>query len=713
MTRSSLLRRCGVLFATAATAGAVLLTTAAGGVNAPQSGWYSGNPLLGPNALTSLACAGPTCYASGDFGTLLKSTDGGSAWAGVVTGITTTLQRVRLVGGSADSIVVGGGCAVRRSDDGGDTFSRLPFSASDEACSSGVTAFAFPSANVGYLALANGSVLSTADGGRSFTRRTALPAAPPTDLLCTSDTTCFATAGGSIQRTTDGAVSWTQAATGYPNLKGLEQAGPTTFYAVGDALTVLRSTDSGVTWTPLPVAGTPAGDLASIRCATATICLIATRQGNQILRTADAGLTYTSIVPSSDATHAVAFASATRAVAAGDRGSVEVSGDAGATWAAVGSRVPGTFDVLEAASSSVAYAGGADGVLARTADAGRSWRNVSTPTSAQIVDVAAPTATRLFVLGSDGSLERSDNGGASYTLLNPGSFSYAVVAPDADRVLLAGPRGILSSDDAGSSFGRVADRDARVALTNADADGATVVAYASRRLIVSTDAGASWRRVLLAKRMFLTDVSFVSAKVGYVVSGGRVWRTANGGRSWTSFGSTGASTVFGIDFADARHGYAIVNRFGAFVAGFLLRTSDGGATWRPQLVAPAALRDVESAGGTDYSLAGIDALYATTSGGDTGAVQSLSLSTRHRTLRKPSAILVTGRLKPADGGELVQVSMRTRRAWAVQVAVVASNGSFSTRWRVRGTSQFVAQVLGDADHAGAATRLLRMTVKRR
>jgi hypothetical protein len=43
----------------------------------------------------------------------------------------------------------------------------------------------------------------------------------------------------------------------------------------------------------------------------------------------------------------------------------------------------------------------------------------------------------------------------------------------------------------------------------------------------------------------------------------------------------------------------------------------------------------------------------------------------------------------------------------------ATNGTFATQWRIGDTSSFVAQILGDADHAGAGTRELRVTVKPR
>jgi len=178
-------------FSLAAIAALAVLATASAGVNTPQSGWYSGNPLLGPNSLRDTACAGSTCYAAGDFGTLLKSTDGGSTWKGIVTGLTLDLRRVGVAGGAPDSVIVGGDCALRRSEDGGDNFVRLPFTARDQGCTSPLVAFSFPTEKTGYILLTNGRILATADGGRSFSRRTTVPV-NANDLLCTSASTCFA-----------------------------------------------------------------------------------------------------------------------------------------------------------------------------------------------------------------------------------------------------------------------------------------------------------------------------------------------------------------------------------------------------------------------------------------------------------------------------------------------------------------------------------------
>jgi photosystem II stability/assembly factor-like uncharacterized protein len=229
-------------FASAAVVAIALVSAASAGVNTPQSGWYSGSPLLGPNTLRDVECSGTTCYATGDFGTLLKSKDGGATWTGIVTGLTLDLRRVRLAGGSPDKVIVGGDCALRRSDDGGNNFARLPFTARDHGCASPLVAFSFPTDRVGYVLLAGGRLLATSDGGRSFSRRTTVPS-NARDLLCIGASTCFAVGTASVTRTEDGGVSWTQVDTPPAAMNRIAAADTLTIYAVGEFNIVSKSID--------------------------------------------------------------------------------------------------------------------------------------------------------------------------------------------------------------------------------------------------------------------------------------------------------------------------------------------------------------------------------------------------------------------------------------------------------------------------------------
>lgn len=697
---------CGVT----ALASLFLLSGAQSGVNTPGSGWYAGNPLLGPSNLTHLAAANGTAYAAGNDGTLLKSTDNGATWTGLVTGVQSNLTIVRIVGDDPASVVVGSPTSLLRSDNGGQTFVRLPFSRGGAQLST-VT---FPSKQVGYLLLSNGSVLSTADGGRTFSRKTAVPGGAPSDIAAISDTTAFVvTRGGVIQRTTDGAASWTQVHAGSPPLSGIDRADASTFYAVGNGMTLLKSVDGGKSWNAKPITSVPPGDLSSISTADANTALIATESGSQVLRTEDGGDTFTSIVPSSDPTLAATFVAGTKAISVGSYGSAQTSADAGATWKTVGSRIVGSFRLVHAVSGLVAYAGGDEGVLARTVDRGQTWTNISPPTSARIISIAAPTVDTLFVLAADGTLQRSDNGGASYRILDMGTRTLpgAVVALDSTRILLIGPRGIRRSTNGGGEFLPVVNRIARTAVVSSgERVGGTVYAYGTRTLIVSRDGGATWKPVKLPNKRSIRDVAFGTAARGLLLdTRGELWQTRNGGKSWAELECLGAWHLTGVDFSDATHAFVLAPSGPRGAGGYLLRTNNGGTTWAPQFVSRGTATALEAAGSTSYLLVGNSILYATTTGGDVGVARKLTLTTKPRVLPKRGTITLRGRLSPAVGGEEIIVSRYMGDRWAVKRTTIASNGRFSMRWPVTGTAIFVAQAFADADHAAAATPAL--TVK--
>ena len=136
-----------------------------------------GNPEPQGNSLYALEFQGTTGFAGGDFGTLLRSDDGGTGWTAVRTGQTIDFRQLDMI--DEDSLVVASECAARRTDDGGATFRRLPFTSSERRCARQLRAVSFPTEDVGYLLLQDGGVLRTSDGGRSFSPRTVVPADRP------------------------------------------------------------------------------------------------------------------------------------------------------------------------------------------------------------------------------------------------------------------------------------------------------------------------------------------------------------------------------------------------------------------------------------------------------------------------------------------------------------------------------------------------------
>src|SRR3954465_2004105 len=258
-------------------------------VEVAHAGWTWGNPLPQGDNLTSVAFQGQRGYAVGEFGTMLRTDDAGASWSGVPTGLTEDLDLVRMI--SPDSVVIAGGCPVRRSDDGGKTFRRLPWTASDARCTAGVASLAFPPATVGYLLLGNRNTLRSSDSGKTWSRRTAVPGTPatseasriaPSDIQFTSTDTGFAsTTGGDVYYTTDSGSTWTPVLQLPFAVRDLEFPSATVGYAVGAAPVGVKTTGGGATWheVGLPENTPP---LSRITCSGTDTCVAVTVDGDRL-----------------------------------------------------------------------------------------------------------------------------------------------------------------------------------------------------------------------------------------------------------------------------------------------------------------------------------------------------------------------------------------------------------------------------------------------
>jgi photosystem II stability/assembly factor-like uncharacterized protein len=725
------LRLIGAL-ACAAALLAVIPALAPASVQVGSSGWQWGNPLPQGNTLRSISFAGANGYAAGDFGTLLRTTDGGATWSGLLSGTFTNLTEVQAIDG--DAVFAAGGCVARRSDDGGATFTRVAFTPVESSCKEQFAAGWFVSRVTGFIVLTDGTVLRTDNNGDTFAQKNPLPgtrapggSATPVDVrFLTDQIGVGATSDGKIYRTTDGANTWTLVSDTARPVHSFFFLDASNGFAVGDGSLFLVTKDGGATWTPKDI-GIPANNLRSIQCATLKLCVMTTDKGTALVRTDNGGDTATLVTPSQDPIFAAGFASATRIAAGGATGATAVSNDAGLNFTPIGGRLSGTYSRVRAGGQTgTAFAPGDNGSLAKTTDAGKTWTRGNVATSEDVIDVAFPTAQVGYALDSSGGLFRTNDGGATWKTLDTGTTArpFQIAAPTTSTVILAGPTGMRRSTNSGDTFSTVTGKDVVKAKLNAiDRAGSTLFAAGRRDLLRSTDRGKTWKAIhkpsVNRKPARLVQVDFLDAKTGYFLAeGGALWRTANAGRTWTAQPGVGTDTAYGIAFSSKTKGYLVIDRFGDVSArsGFLLKTTDGGGTWHPQFVVSAPILGggiAAAPGGTDYLLGGQSSFLFTTTSGEAGKASTLTATTKRKKLSKPAGITVTGRLSPAAGNERVTVSYLPPGSgrWQHQTVKTAANGSYTTSWRVRkGSNRFVAQWAGDFRSKGDGSGVLTVKV---
>lgn len=729
-------------------------------VSVGRSGWAWSAPSPQGETLNRVAFQGAVGYASGQNGTVLRSEDGGQSWVGLASGTEADLTLLQQIGPS--TVLVGGGCTLRESTDGGVGFQQLDINESEHGCSHQLASFSFLTASSGYVEQSDGSILFTGDGGRSLSPRTSVPlnGGTPVQIEFASATLGFALVDGSggarIYRTTDGAGSWTQVAAtaAGQSLSELVVLSPTLAYAVGggparpgaSTSLLLASEDEGATWAERPLAlpsGSPALSLRSISCASATECVLATEQpgggaSDALMRTADGGLTGTVVTPATQGLLAVSFTSASSVLAVGEGGMTVLSPDGGVSFPApISQSLPGEFPGpvrVGGESAGRAYLAGPSGQILTSADGGSSWQTLQAPTSLALVDVAFPTPEVGYAVNTAGTVYRTGNGGQSWSISpSGGEGPTTLLAPNANTVLLLGPTGLRRSTNAAASFAGVGGtvvvghrhrRPVRRPVSSlglfggAELAGGAIVAWGDDSY-ESTDGGAQWTLIPLPlKGATVEGASFLNASTGYEVSRQRLFFTSDTGRRWREIGSVGGVVLPGpgqISFSSVQDGYVIAAWDGGR---WLMRTDDGGRTWTPEWL-PRRVVSVTAGGAEDYASAD-GGLFRTTDGGlsSTGSTVSLSLSgpaklTARALRREHGRIALHGRLAPAAGGEQIVIAYRGagRSAWQRRTATVSSTGAFTvTIAGIAATTTFVAQWSGEGAEAGAGSPAVTLMV---
>ena len=151
----------------------------------------------------------------------------------------------------------------------------------------------------------------------------------------------------------------------------------------------------------------------------------------------------------------------------------------------------------------------------------------------------------------------------------------------------------------------------------------------------------------------------------------------------------------------------------------MLRTTDGGRTWRPQLVSsetPSAEGLAAIGASAAFLLADSNVLLFTTSGGDRG--RALEGHDSHRAAHRAAAVRDPpqrpgARRTRGSPGARGAARARRERLGPTRRPPWRPTAPSRTRWRLAKTAAFVAQWAGDEDSAGDGSSALVVRTKRR
>ncbi len=339
-----------------------------------------------------------TLYA-GTFGNgLYRSTDGGSNWSSVGTGMRSA-SVTALAFEPSTLLAATLGAGVYQSADGGGTWTPSNANLDVGIVNSLLSDPASP-ATV-YAALSDG-VYRSADGGGTWqTLNNGLPIAPVSALASrpgSPPTLLAATLGGGIFQSADGGGTWSASSQGLTDLSisslVVDPTNSQTLYAGTDHSTtasqrVFKSADGGATWTQTSLdAGQNPITFLAVNPANASQVIAISENALGYYQSLDAGKTWKTVTTdaSCGGVNTISFNAAGSVLSVGGTAGLCRSGDGGKTWTLT---TVGPFSSVETlltdpSNSSKIYAGvspaitGGTGGVFQSLDGGQTWQALGT-----------------------------------------------------------------------------------------------------------------------------------------------------------------------------------------------------------------------------------------------------------------------------------------------------------------------------------------------
>jgi photosystem II stability/assembly factor-like uncharacterized protein len=195
-------------------------------------------------------------FAGGNNMTLLKTNDGGATWSRV-TGVSTFGAHIRNLHYDASGhLVMSGNSFAVVSPDGGLTWNTMM---GTTGTLYGIASLHDANNNSYAVVGVGGLALRTADAGATWQSSIAFNSGSMSVDFADANHGWAADFGGTLSKSDNGGVSWTELSTSYTNhggdLRAVKMVSATEIWAAGDNGVVVHSTDGGVSWNTMLIDG--------------------------------------------------------------------------------------------------------------------------------------------------------------------------------------------------------------------------------------------------------------------------------------------------------------------------------------------------------------------------------------------------------------------------------------------------------------------------
>lgn len=357
-------------------------------------------------------------------------------------------------------------------------------------------------------------------------------------------------------------------------------------FLAGHRNRIAKTTDGGTTWTSVYDPG-GTNQLWAIDFDNSFVNGVACGATSTVLRTTNSGDSWTPVagLPSGITFYSVRFGADNAAYLSGSSGYFFKSTDGGATWTELGYRFTSSrIRDVSFADTLNGYVVGT-GFAARTTDGGFTWTQQVSPYTGDVNEVVAPSPNHAIAGCDAGNVIVTTDGGNNWSLIATG-----ITGTNSD---------ILAIDFINDNFGIVAAYNGTVAKSTDGGFNWSIISTISgynpwdmdmvdslygwvagtgERISRTTDGGVTWQQQLSVGGLGTYGISFIDRDRGIAGgTGGNTYYTTNGGVNWLPAAIPPDNTVWGIHFVES----PVLGTLGmtACASGYVYISTDGGINW--------------------------------------------------------------------------------------------------------------------------------------
>ncbi|GAA5042594.1 hypothetical protein GCM10011506_45250 [Marivirga lumbricoides] len=499
-----------------------------------------------------------TGYMVTDAGNIYKSTDGGSSFTALNTGISDgRFWDVQFIDENKGWVVGRGSDfpVILYTEDGGTTWTQQEH---NSFSGSGFTTVFFLNENIGWIGGYEYEIFKTTDGGNTWVKQTTTEPdqgfAFFTSMQFQDENIGYATTTifqsstvRKIIKTTDGGETWEPTAdqTTMSYVGGLHFFDAEHGYIAGRSK-IMETTNGGDSWEEIYAA--PGGESLLNMVFLNDNIGYAIGSAGLILKSTDGGLNWESKRDGVVTTlRSVEFTSYTEGYAVGNAGTILSTTNGGNEWLPQSANTENTLNSLVFSDENTGWAVGNEGTILKTTDKGGNWTPQESGTSKHLRSVFFTSNERGWAVGDSlGAISATTDGGATWSFQNSNT----------ETVL----RSVYFTDN--NTGWAVGD------------DGS---------IVNTVDGGSSWNIQTSESEATLNSVFFINENSGWAVGNvGEILHTIDGGENWTPQTSPVEYInddiylpvdLYEVQFLDDTTGF-ITGR-----QGIVLFTSDGGENW--------------------------------------------------------------------------------------------------------------------------------------